>query len=64
MLTAASWATLGLVLNQLPDPEESLAIWDGLAALATVKSFYNLNAADQAAGPMWPAPRGVRDAML
>lgn len=33
----------GPVLNELPDTlDESLAIWDGLAKLATVKSFYEL----------------------
>lgn len=32
----------GPVLNELPSPEESLAIWDGLYRLATVSSFYEL----------------------
>ncbi|MFZ1249721.1 MAG: DsbA family protein [Candidatus Saccharimonadales bacterium] len=32
----------GPVLNELPALEESLQIWDGLAALATAKSFYEL----------------------
>jgi hypothetical protein len=41
----------GPVLNQLPDPEESLAIWDGLVALATVKSFYELKRSRPSGGP-------------
>lgn len=32
----------GPVLNELPELEESLAIWDGLEKLATVSSFYEL----------------------
>lgn len=32
----------GPVLNELPDLEESLAIWDGLSKLATTKHFYEL----------------------
>lgn len=32
----------GPVLNALPDLDESLAIWDGLARLATAKVFYEL----------------------
>ncbi len=32
----------GPVLNELPELEESLQIWDGLSKLATTKSFYEL----------------------
>ena len=35
----------GPVLNELPELEESLAIWDGLEKLATVSSFYELKRA-------------------
>lgn len=41
----------GPVLNELPSQEESLAIWDGLAQLATVKSFYELKRARPAGDP-------------
>ena len=32
----------GPVLNELPEQSEGLELWDGLAKLATVKSFYEL----------------------
>lgn len=41
----------GPVLNELPELSESLDIWDGLAKLATVKSFYELKRSRPSGGP-------------
>ena len=41
----------GPVLNELPEIEESLSIWDGLVKLATVKSFYELKRTRPAGSP-------------
>lgn len=41
----------GPVLNELPMLSESLQIWDGLAALATAKSFYELKRARPSGQP-------------
>ena len=41
----------GPVLQDLPDKEESLRLWDGLSMLATDKSFYELKRSRPAGGP-------------
>lgn len=41
----------GPVLGELPELEQSLDIWDGLAKLATVSSFYELKRERGKAGP-------------
>ena len=41
----------GPVLNRLPSDEDSLAIWDGLEKLATVKDFYELKRSRPKDGP-------------
>lgn len=41
----------GPVLNELPDKDESLLIWDGLSKLANVSSFYELKRTRPAGNP-------------
>lgn len=41
----------GPVLNEMPEREEGLAIWDGLEKLATVTSFYELKRTRPKGGP-------------
>jgi hypothetical protein len=47
----------GPVLNELPDVEESLAIWDGLEKIATTNSFYELKRARDGAPDVFSAAR-------
>ena len=48
----------GPVLNALPSDDEGLAIWDGLAALAPVTSFYELKRTRPDGGPDTASTKG------
>lgn len=48
----------GPVLNTLPDDEESLAIWDGLAQMAPVTAFYELKRSRPDGGPDTASTQG------
>lgn len=49
----------GPVLNTMPGHDESLAIWDGLSAMATAESFYELKRSRPSGGPDTASTKGL-----
>lgn len=49
----------GPVLNTMPGHDEALAIWDGLSAMATAESFYELKRSRPSGGPDTASTKGL-----